>query len=165
MHRLYLAVLNRAEVKLECLPAEFFRESGATVPRRRCLNAESLETSKIRRGTSQVMGEGWSSSSGLDGRKPQVPELQAQGLPGDPQQESGLLEIAARVLQDARQQQPVQLAVRLRVQVTNVGPDPLPDDERLHAGLCRRRRRRGCFARPLPEVQARRPGAGRGRWP
>ena len=26
VHRLYLAVLNRAEVKLECLPAEFFRE-------------------------------------------------------------------------------------------------------------------------------------------
>jgi hypothetical protein len=60
-------------------------------------------------------------------------------LPGDPQQERGLLEIAARVLQDARQQEPVHLPVRLRVQVTNVGPDPLPDDKRLHAGLGRGR--------------------------
>src|SRR6476661_4934368 len=61
--------------------------------------------------------------------QPQVTELQAQGLPGDPQQEGGLLEVAARVLHHARQQEPVQLAVRLRVEVTYVGPDPLRDDE------------------------------------
>jgi hypothetical protein len=80
--------------------------------------------------------------AGARNGQPQVPELQPQGLPGDPQQESGLLEIAARVLQDARQQEPVHLPVRLRVQVTNVRRDPLPDDERLHAELrCGRRRR------------------------
>jgi predicted N-acyltransferase len=32
VHRLYLAVLNRAEVKLECLPAEFFRELARQFP-------------------------------------------------------------------------------------------------------------------------------------
>src|ERR1700731_3045060 len=79
--------------------------------------------------------------------QPQVPELQAEGLPGDPQQEGGLLEIAARVLHHARQQEPVQLPVRLRVEVTYVGPDPLPDDERLLAGLSLTRRRRDYPAR------------------
>jgi predicted N-acyltransferase len=32
VHRLYLAVLNRAEVKLECLPAAFFRELARQFP-------------------------------------------------------------------------------------------------------------------------------------
>ena len=68
----------------------------------------------------------------------QVAELQAQGLPGDPQQESGLLAIPTCVLQDAGQQLPVDLPVRFRVEVPDVGPDPLADDERLRAGLCRR---------------------------
>ena len=77
--------------------------------------------------------------AGARNGQPQVPELQAQGLAGDPQQESGLLEIAARVLQDARQQEPVHLPVRLRVQVANLGPDSLPDDKRLQAGFCRLR--------------------------
>ena len=80
--------------------------------------------------------------------QPQVPELQAEGLPGDPQQEGGLLEIAARVLHHARQQEPVQLPVRLRVEVTYVGLDPLLDDERLLVGLDPTRRRRGCSAGP-----------------
>ena len=79
--------------------------------------------------------------------QPQVTEFQAQGLPGDPQQEGGLLEIAARVRQHARQQEPVHLPVRLRVEVTNIGLDLLPDDERLHAGLCRGYHRQGDRAR------------------
>ena len=69
-------------------------------------------------------------------------------MPGNPQQKSGLLEIAARVLQNARQQPPVHLAVRLGVQVTHVGPDSLPDDERVDARLCRRRPRHGYFGSP-----------------
>src|SRR5947209_4568045 len=44
--------------------------------------------------------------------------------------------------------QPVQLPVRLRVEVTYVGPDPLLDDERLLVGLDPTRRRRGCSAGP-----------------
>jgi Acetyltransferase (GNAT) domain len=32
VHRLYLSVLDRAEVKLECLPAEFFRELARQLP-------------------------------------------------------------------------------------------------------------------------------------
>src|SRR5437588_7398815 len=86
--------------------------------------------------------------AGASNGQPQVPELQAQGLPGDPQQESGLLKIAVRELQNAREQLSVQLAVRLCVQVTNIGREPLPDHERLHAGLCRWRRWRGCYASP-----------------
>ena len=81
-------------------------------------------------------------------RQPQVTEFHAQGLPSDSQQESGLLEIPACVLQDAWQQQPVHLLVRVSVQVTDVRPDPLVDDESLHAGFFRCRRRRGCDTRP-----------------
>ena len=74
--------------------------------------------------------------------QPQVAELQAQGLPGDPQQAGGLVLIPAGVLQDARQQEPVHLAVRLRVQVAGVGPEPLADERLPGRGLSRRRRRR-----------------------
>jgi hypothetical protein len=86
--------------------------------------------------------------AGARSGQPQVPELQAQGLPGDPQQESGLLDIAARAFQDVRQQEPVQLPVRLRVEVRNVGLDALPDDERLYSGLRCRRCGRGYYTSP-----------------
>ena len=59
--------------------------------------------------------------SGVRDRQTEVAELLAQGLPGDPQQEGGLVLAPAGVLQDAGQQEPVQLAVRLRVQVADVG--------------------------------------------
>ena len=87
---------------------------------------------------------------GSDARGPQaqVAEFEAQGLAGDAQQEGGLVLIPPGVLQDAGQQQPVQLAVGLRVQVADVGPEPLADDERLRPGSSPRRRRRGGFAGP-----------------
>ena len=66
--------------------------------------------------------------------QPQVAEFHAQGLPGDPQQESGLLEIPTRVLQDARQQEPVHLPVRLRVQIANIRGKPLANDNPVGTG-------------------------------
>src|SRR5262249_62213005 len=48
----------------------------------------------------------------------------------------------------ARRQEPIQLPVRLRVEVAYVGPDPLPDDNRLLAGLSLTRRRRDRSASP-----------------
>ena len=72
---------------------------------------------------------------GARGGQPQVAEFQAQGLPGDPQQQGGLVLTPAGVLQDARQQEPVQLAVRLRVEVADVGPEPQADEELLDPRL------------------------------
>ncbi len=60
--------------------------------------------------------------------QPQVAEFLAQGLPGDPQQAGGLLLIATGVLQDAGQQQPIHLAVRLRVEVLGIRPETLADE-------------------------------------
>ena len=48
-------------------------------------------------------------------------EFLAQGLPGDPQQAGRLILVAVRELQDAGQQDPVHLAVRLGIQVGRVG--------------------------------------------
>ena len=73
--------------------------------------------------------------------QPQVPELQAQGLPGDPQQAGGLVLIAVGIFQDDGQQEPVHLAVRVRVEVVGIRREPLAD-ERLQIGGCSRGCRR-----------------------
>jgi hypothetical protein len=52
-------------------------------------------------------------------------ELRAQGPPGDAQQESGPLLVPTGVLQDAGEQEPIQLPVDLPVQVAGVGAKPL----------------------------------------
>ena len=77
--------------------------------------------------------------------KPLFAELQAQGLPGDPQQASGLVLTAPRVIQEPRRQEPIDLAVGLRVEVAGVGPQP-PAEKRLQAWSFPRRHRRGRFA-------------------
>ena len=67
--------------------------------------------------------------------QPQFAEFLAHGLAGDPQQEGGLLLTPPGVLQDAGQQEPVQLAVRFRIQVADVGSEPWADGECLQARL------------------------------
>ena len=49
---------------------------------------------------------------GLRDGHPQIAELDAQGLPGDSQEAGGLVLISAGELQDAEQQEPINLAVR-----------------------------------------------------
>ena len=53
----------------------------------------------------------------------------AQGLPGYPQQEGGLLLVEVGVLQDAGEQEAIQLPQGRLVQVTRIGAKP-PVDER-----------------------------------
>ena len=77
------------------------------------------------------------------GGEPQVAEFQAQGLPGDPQEQGGLVLTPTGVLQDARQQEPVQVAVRLGVEVADVGAQPQADEELLDPRLLARRGRGG----------------------
>jgi len=54
--------------------------------------------------------------------QPQFAEFLAQGLRGDPEHAGGLALTAVRILEHAGQQDPVQLALRLRVQVLRFGP-------------------------------------------
>jgi hypothetical protein len=54
----------------------------------------------------------------------QILELRAEGLPGDAQEEGGPVLVAAGVLQDAREHEPVQFPVDLRVKVAGVGAEP-----------------------------------------
>ena len=54
--------------------------------------------------------------------QPQVTELQPQGLPGDPKQAGGRLLFRLRVLHDQRQQELIELIVRLSIEVTIIGP-------------------------------------------
>jgi hypothetical protein len=58
----------------------------------------------------------------------EVSQLRAQGFPGNPQQAGGPLLVAAGVLQDAGEQEPIQLAVALLVEVAAVGAKPLADE-------------------------------------
>jgi hypothetical protein len=58
----------------------------------------------------------------------QVLELHVQDPPGDAEQEGGLGLVAAGVLHDAGQHEPVQLPVDLRVQVAGVGAKPLAEE-------------------------------------
>jgi hypothetical protein len=75
-----------------------------------------------------------------------VLELRAQRPPSDAQQEGGPLLVPAGVLQNAWDQEPVQLPVDLPVQVAGVGAKPLVE-ERLRVEACPRRRpRRGGLA-------------------
>src|SRR5437762_13879825 len=78
---------------------------------------------------------------GARGGGPQVAEFQAQGLPGDPQEQGGLVLTPPGVLQDAGQQEPVQVAVRLRVEVADAGAQPQADEELLDSRLLARRGR------------------------
>jgi hypothetical protein len=57
----------------------------------------------------------------------QLTGLLGQGSTGGPEQEDGPAVVPAGVLQDAVQQQPVQLPVGLRVQVAGVGAEPLAE--------------------------------------
>jgi hypothetical protein len=80
---------------------------------------------------------------GFDGVRdvqPQVAEFLAQGLPGDPQQAGGLVLVPTGELKDAGQQEPVHLAVRLRVQVSSIRHEPQVD-ERFQADVRSGRRR------------------------
>ena len=71
--------------------------------------------------------------------QPQVAELQPERLPGDPQQAGRLVLIPLGILQHVSQQEPVHLAVGLRVQIAGIGPQP-PADEAFQVELFSRRR-------------------------
>jgi hypothetical protein len=59
--------------------------------------------------------------------RPQVAEFEAQGLAGDPQEQGGLVLTPAGVVDDARQKETAQVAVRRRVDVADVGVQPQAD--------------------------------------
>jgi hypothetical protein len=63
---------------------------------------------------------------GAPDREPQVAELQAQGLARDAQDVRRLLDVPLGVFQDEGQQEPVDLGMRLRVQLAGVRPETLP---------------------------------------
>jgi hypothetical protein len=58
---------------------------------------------------------------GVSDVQPQLAESEAQGLAGDPQHAGGLVLTAMRMLQNADEQDPVQLTVRVRIQVDCAG--------------------------------------------
>ena len=58
----------------------------------------------------------------------QVAELQPERLPGDPEQAGRPMLIPLGVLQHLRQQEPVHLAVGLRVEVAGITAQPTPDE-------------------------------------
>ena len=102
----------------------------ADLPPRSRLSSEACGAPLVHRAAlSRVI---FFSLSGARDGQPQVAEFQAQGLPGDPQQASRLLQIPSRVLQYAGQQEPVDLAVRFRIEIAGIGLDPLVEDECLH---------------------------------
>ena len=78
----------------------------------------------------------------------QVSELRAQGLPGDAQQDGGPVLVAAGVLQDAGEQETIQLPQGLLVQVTRIGTKPLVDERfQIDASPLGRHRRGGLAGR------------------
>ncbi len=81
---------------------------------------------------------------GARGGQSQVAEFQTQGLPGYPQYQGGLVLTPPGVLQDARQQEPVQVAVRLRVELADLGVQPQTDEKLFDPQLLARR----CRGRP-----------------
>ncbi len=76
----------------------------------RCVSEETLHPTAV--GLSQVFFLGF---NGVGDVQAEVAEFLAQGLAGDAQQAGGLVLIPPGVLQDTGQQEPVQLAVRVRV--------------------------------------------------
>jgi len=76
----------------------------------------------------------------------QLTGLLGQGSTGGPEQEGGPVLVPAGVVQDAGEQQPVQLSVGLRVQVAGVGPS--------------RWRRNASGSRPPPRGAGERGGSG-----
>jgi hypothetical protein len=60
--------------------------------------------------------------------QPQIAEFLTQSLPGDPQQAGGLVLVPTGVLKDARQQEAIQLAMRVRVKLLSIRPEPLADE-------------------------------------
>ena len=58
----------------------------------------------------------------------EVVQLHAQGLPGDAEQKGGAVLVPAGVLEDAGEQEPIQLPVGLRVQVAGVRAESLVDE-------------------------------------
>src|SRR5262249_12105553 len=92
-----------------------------------------------------------------------VLELRAQGPAGNAQQEGSPLLIAAGVLQDAREHDPIQLAVDLPVQVTGVGAKPLAEERLEIEGPLRGPPRPRRARRALAGVRGGSPAAGPGR--
>jgi hypothetical protein len=67
-------------------------------------------------------------SVGFDGARDlqsQVLKLRAQGYPGNSKELGSPALIAAGVLQDAGEQEPIQLPVDLRMQIASVAAEPL----------------------------------------
>src|SRR5258708_1647049 len=67
---------------------------------------------------------------GVVATHPEGAELRPQRRPGDAQQSGGIAVVAAGLVENEREEQPVHLAVRLRVQVARV-PRQLAADESL----------------------------------
>src|SRR5260370_1152530 len=79
-------------------------------------------------GTLLLLSQSLSDPGGAGEVQAQLAQLHAQGLPGDAQQEGGPVLVAAGVLQDAGEQDPIQLAASLRVQVAGVWAKPLAEE-------------------------------------
>jgi len=65
---------------------------------------------------------------GVRNVKAQVAELYPEGLPRDAQQPGRLVLIPAGELEHTRQQQPIELGMRLCVEVFGIGNEPLIDE-------------------------------------
>ena len=69
--------------------------------------------------------------------KPQLAESSAQGVPRNPQETGGLVQIRPSVLHDAGQQEAVHVAVRFGIKVACIGAQPQADRD-LQVGSFRR---------------------------
>jgi len=94
----------------------------------------------------------------------QVAQFHAQGLPSDAQQAGGPLLVPADVLQDAGEQEPIQIQVDLLVQVVGVGAKLLAD-EGLQVEAFRRGRHRRAGLPGASGSSGRKSVAGPGRGP
>ena len=89
----------------------------------------------------------------------QVAELLPEGLAGDAEEPGRLSKTPLRVFKHNAQQDPVDLAVGLRIQVVGVGAEPL-ENEGLEVDIVDRRRRRGRIVRDNRNSRRYRRGAG-----
>src|SRR5262249_35696592 len=128
--------------------ASTYSSGGARLTRRRSEGCGEIPRSRVglvQQGARDRSFLGRIVLVGLDGMgnmQPQVAEFQTQRLPGDAQQTRSLVLTAAGMFQNQGQQESIDVAVGLRVQVASVGSQSLANEGFQLARVCFRRRHR-----------------------
>src|SRR5262249_29885165 len=90
-------------------------------------------------------GGGLPSRSGI--RKPDLSDFQTQSLPRDSQEKRGFVFVPFGVLQDSRQQEAIELAMRIDIQLAHVRREAPADDESVCARVRKGQQGFGCSLR------------------